>query len=126
MDCFARAISAPPPAPPKQCVTVTQPALPANIHGAIPQESDAPLYGHVPAIDVAAPAGEPAAPRAAGAYPAPRPCADGRGYNAASIPTEAVAGGFPPRGARNPRIPAGACPAAAHTVRWLGDSGAAF
>jgi hypothetical protein len=64
--------------------------------------------------------------KVAGEYLAQVTCADGRGYNAAPIPTEAVAGGLLSRGSRNPRIPAVACPAAAHKVRWLGDSGAVF
>ena len=50
-------------------------ALPAGMHDAGRQGSDAPPHGHVPAIDAAAPAGAPAAPQAAGAYPAPRPYA---------------------------------------------------
>jgi len=76
-------------------------ALPAGIHGAGRQGSDAPP----PAGMAVSGAGVFAVPQGmaqvAGEYLAPVTCAAGRGYNAAPMSPEAVAGDLPSRGSRN-------------------------
>jgi hypothetical protein len=113
-------------APQISCTVITPPSLPAGIHGANHQESDAPPHAGALQCGDGMLTAAPATVEVTAGDLDLRPCGDDLHYNVAPMLAAGVANGSRSAALRSLSILAAACPRAVHKGRSPGESAPGF